>query len=72
MGQGCYRSVHAQEGGGIRFHRRLSARLQKARPPPGAPQGLWFRARAAILDEQDGETLRYQFRLIINWDRDLI
>jgi hypothetical protein len=35
-------------------------------------QGMWFRARAAILDQQDAKTLGYQFRLIINWDRDLI
>ena len=35
-------------------------------------KGLWFRARAAILDQQDAKTLGYQFRLIANWDRDLI
>jgi hypothetical protein len=35
-------------------------------------KGLWFRARAAILDQQDGKTLGYQFRLIANWERDLI
>ena len=35
-------------------------------------QGVWFRARAAILDQQDAKTLGYQFRIIINWDRDLI
>ncbi len=34
--------------------------------------GLWFRARAAILDQQDAKTLGYQFRLIANLDRDLI
>jgi hypothetical protein len=34
--------------------------------------GLWFRARAAIVDQQDAKTLGYQFRLIANWDRDLI
>jgi hypothetical protein len=35
-------------------------------------QGMWFRARAAILDQQDAKRLGYQFRLTINWDRDLI
>jgi hypothetical protein len=35
-------------------------------------KGLWFRARAAILDQQDAKTLGYQFRLIANWERDLI
>ena len=38
----------------------------------GLMQGLWFRARAAIVDQQDAKTTGYQFRLIINWDRDLI
>src|SRR5262249_23289828 len=38
----------------------------------GILRGMWFRARAAILDQQDAKTLGYQFRLIINWDRDLI
>jgi hypothetical protein len=33
---------------------------------------MWFRARGAILDQQDAKTLGYQFRIIINWDRDLI
>ena len=28
-------------------------------------QGVWFRARADILDQQDGKTLGYQFRLIL-------
>ena len=44
------------------------------RPPFNVPvlQGLWFRARAAILDQQDAKTLGYQFRLILNWERDLI
>ena len=45
------------------------------RPPwvmPAFLQGLWFRARAAILDQQDAKTLGYQFRLILNWERDLI
>jgi len=44
------------------------------RPPFPVPvlQGMWFRARAAILDQQDAKTLGYQFRLTINWDRDLI
>jgi len=44
------------------------------RPPFHVPvlQGLWFRARSAIIDQQDAKTLGYQFRIIINWDRDLI
>ena len=45
------------------------------RLPKGAPaflQGLWFRARGAILDQQDAKTLGYQFRLILNWERDVI
>lgn len=44
------------------------------RPPFNVPilQGLRFRARAAILDQQDAKTLGYQFRLIIDWERDLI
>jgi len=44
------------------------------RPPFKSPaflQGLWFRARAAVLDQQDGKTTGYQFRLIVNWERDL-
>ena len=44
------------------------------RPPwitPTPLRGLWFRARAAILDQQDAKTLGYQFRIIINWERDL-
>ena len=35
-------------------------------------QGMWFRARAAVLDQQNSKTTGYQFRLILNWDRDLI
>ncbi len=44
------------------------------RPPFQVPvlQGMWFRARAAVLDQQDAKTLGYQFRITINWDRDLI
>jgi hypothetical protein len=38
---------------------------------PTFMQGLWFRARAALLDQQDARTLGYQFRIIINWERDL-
>jgi hypothetical protein len=44
------------------------------RPPwitPTPLRGLWFRARAAILDQQDAKTTGYQFRIIINWERDL-
>jgi outer membrane porin, OprD family len=44
------------------------------RPPFRAPvlQGMWFRFRSAVVDQQDAKTLGYQFRIIINWDRDLI
>ena len=35
-------------------------------------KGLWFRVRADILDQQDAPKLGYQFRIILNWDRDLI
>ena len=35
-------------------------------------KGLWFRARGDILDQQDSPKLGYQFRLILNWERDLI
>ena len=44
------------------------------RPPFKVPvlQGMWFRFRGAILDQQDAKTLGYQFRIILNWDRDLI
>ena len=44
------------------------------RPPwiePTPLRGLWFRARAAVLDQQDAKTTGYQFRIIINWERDL-
>jgi len=44
------------------------------RPPwiePTPLRGIWFRARAAILDQQNARTLGYQFRIIINWERDL-
>jgi hypothetical protein len=45
------------------------------RPPWISPtflKGLWFRARAAVLDQQDAQRIGYQFRLILNWERDLI
>jgi hypothetical protein len=45
------------------------------RPPfkvPSFLQGMWFRARAAVLDQEDAKTTGYQFRLIINWERNLI
>ena len=35
-------------------------------------QGLWFRLRSAVINQQDAKTVGYQFRIIINWDRDLI
>jgi hypothetical protein len=38
----------------------------------GLWQGIWFRARAAVLDQEGAKTTGYQFRIIINWDRDLI
>jgi len=44
------------------------------RPPwitPTPLRGLWFRARAAVLDQQDAKVAGYQFRIIINWERDL-
>jgi outer membrane porin, OprD family len=44
------------------------------RPPfkmPAFLQGLWFRARGAILDREDARATGYQVRLIINWERDL-
>src|SRR5215467_1455088 len=44
------------------------------RPPwiePTPLRGLWFRARAAVLDQQNAKTTGYQFRIIINWERDL-
>ena len=45
------------------------------RPPfkvPAFLQGMWLRVRAAVLDQQDAKTLGYQFRLILNWERDLL
>ena len=44
------------------------------RPPwiePTPLRGIWFRARAAVLDQQNARTTGYQFRLILNWERDL-
>ena len=38
---------------------------------PGFLQGVWFRARPAILDQADSRALGYQVRLIINWERNL-
>jgi hypothetical protein len=45
------------------------------RPPwlmPAFLKGLWFRARAAVLDQEDAKKTGYQFRLILNWERDLL
>ena len=45
------------------------------RPPAGRPfflQGLWVRARAAVLDQEDARRTGYQFRVILNWERDLL
>ncbi len=44
------------------------------RPPwitPTPLRGLWIRARAAVLDQQNAQVTGYQFRIIINWERDL-
>ena len=41
-------------------------------PPEGASVSYALRARADIVDQQDSKTLGYQFRLILNWDRDLL
>ena len=44
------------------------------RPPwltPTFLRGLWFRARTAILDQEHAKQLGYQFRLTINWERDI-
>ena len=44
------------------------------RPPwlkPTPLRGLWFRARGAILDQEDAKKLGYQFRLTVNWEMDL-
>jgi hypothetical protein len=42
------------------------------RSAPAFLQGVWFRARSAILDQAHARALGYQFRLILNWERDLI
>ncbi len=45
------------------------------RPPwllPAFLKGLWFRARAAVLDQEHAKRTGYQFRLILNWERDLL
>jgi len=39
---------------------------------PAFLQGFWFRARADVVDQQNSKTLGYQFRLILNWERDLL
>ena len=44
------------------------------RPPwlkPTFLRGLWFRARAALLDQENAKQLGYQVRFIINWERDI-
>lgn len=38
---------------------------------PAFLRGLWFRARSDILDQDGARKLGYQFRLIVNWERDL-
>jgi hypothetical protein len=44
------------------------------RPPWNVPvlQGMWLRARAAVLDQEDAKQLGYQFRVILNWERNLL
>jgi hypothetical protein len=45
------------------------------RPPwrwPAFLQRLWFRARAAVVDQEDAKRTGYQVRLILHWDRDLL
>jgi hypothetical protein len=39
---------------------------------PAFLEGFWFRARADVLDQQNARALGYQFRLTLNWDRDLL
>jgi hypothetical protein len=39
---------------------------------PAFLQGVWFRARAAVIDREGAPQTGYQFRLILNWERDLI
>ena len=57
---------HAEgsQSSGVRLHRRLPASVRRA-----VLQGMWFRARAAILDQQDAKTLGPQFRLTITGKR---
>ena len=50
----------------------LTADYRFPKSAPGFLQGVWFRARGAILDQQDARALGYQFRLIVNWERNLI
>jgi hypothetical protein len=38
---------------------------------PAFLQGMWLRVRGAILD-QEGASLGYQVRIILNWERDLL
>ena len=45
------------------------------RPPlilPTFLRGVWIRARAAILDQENSKTLGYQFRITLNWERDIL
>jgi hypothetical protein len=39
---------------------------------PAFLRGMWFRARAAVVDQEDAKRTGYQFRLTLNWKRDLI
>lgn len=45
------------------------------RPPfkvPAFLQGMWLRVRGAINDQQGSDTLGWQVRIILNWERDLL
>ena len=71
LGMGCHQS--RPRG------RRLPTRRSTTSPSTiglrsscPSSRGCGSAARAAILDQQDAKTLGYQFRIIINWDRDLI
>jgi len=38
---------------------------------PTPLRGLWFRARSAIVDQEEAKKLGYEFRLTLNWERNL-
>lgn len=39
---------------------------------PAFLQGLWFRLRGAVLDQENAKRTGHQVRFIINWERDLL